>query len=112
VTARDKQVAILTGRGYTREDVARRVGLSVRQVQRILADPEVRELAQATQEQTDPSAVEVLRDLLTSDREDIRLRAAQILLKTPPPDEPKTTVPNGGIIVYPGALALLDGDDE
>jgi HEAT repeat protein len=83
VTVKEEMVARLWGRGYTNAEIASRVKIGGRQVQRCKKNPAVQALAQRIREQTDPSAVDVLRELLTSRSETVRLQAARTLLLTP-----------------------------
>jgi hypothetical protein len=78
---RQRRAAELLASAYTQEQVAKRVGCSVRSIGRWLADnPEFQQAAQAdTDTITDQTPVEVLRSLLSSDRDDIRMRAASRL---------------------------------
>jgi len=91
LTPRDTQICRLTARGYDRGEVAVRTNVSAKTVQRVLKQPEAQALVRKIQEQVDPSAVEVLRELLSSPSDSIRLSAARALLQTPLPyDDPET----------------------
>src|SRR5439155_25129658 len=83
VTDRDVQIAKLIGRGYTRGEVASRLKVSTKTVSRVMGRPDARALAQRTRELGDPDAVAVLRELLTSPNDHVRLRAAIALLREP-----------------------------
>jgi transposase-like protein len=81
LTTEEQRIAKLLGQGYTRAAVAQALGVSEPTIQRRLrANPAILEAAQDEQVDRDPDAVEVLRQLLQSDREDIRLKAATALL--------------------------------
>lgn len=82
---KERMLAKMIGRGYTRTEAALRLDVSTKTVTRTLKKAEVVALAQETMEAIDPDAADVLRELLSSEREEIRLRAAMALLRDPPP---------------------------
>ena len=91
MSPRDTQICRLTARGYDRGEVAVRTNVSTKTVSRVLKRPESQALVQRIREQVDPSAVQVLRELLSSPSDSIRLSAARTLLQTPLPlDDPET----------------------
>jgi hypothetical protein len=87
VNHKEDACARLAGRGYTIAEIASRMKLGRRQVQRYVNTPEARALAREIREQIDPDATDVLRELLHSRSESIRLQAARTLLLTPVPAE-------------------------
>jgi len=100
---KERRAAELVGRGMTRGEVARRLGVSARTISRALSKPAVAAIAAEARESLDPSAAEVLRALLGSDKEEIRLRAAVALLRDPPPQAaPASTGPT--VTVFGGDL--------
>lgn len=100
---KERRAAELVGRGMTRYEVARRLGVSTRTISRTLAKPAVASAAASARESLDPSAADVLRALLSSDKDEIRLRAAVALLRDPPPQaEPISASPT--VTVYGGDL--------
>lgn len=104
MTDRDRRIAEMTGRGMSRQEVADAIGVSPKTVQRTLAVPEVRAVAQAVQAQVDPSAQQVLRSLLTHSDAGIRLRAAVALLQRPDSgDELDAGLPDDAIVIFPEA---------
>ena len=108
MTAAQKRAARLLGQGYTSAAVARRLGISERTLRSWKKLPGFLELARREQaESGDPDAREVLRELLHSDNEMVRLRAAVALLTRPgEPDDEEPAIPEGAIIVYPAAREL------
>ncbi len=97
---RRRRVAELTGRGLAQTDIARRLGCSVRTVRRDLAEPVIAARAREVRSQVDPSASDVLRDLLSSEREDIRLAAARALLTLKVPDLPDGATESSAVQVH------------
>jgi hypothetical protein len=92
VTAAQQRAARLLGQGYTSRAVARRLGVSERTLRTWKRVPGFPELVEREQRGTgDPDAREVLHQLLHSDNETIRLRAAVALLGRP--GAPRTTSP-------------------
>ena len=87
LSPRDEQIARLKGRGLRTCEVAARLGVSESTVKRVLRDStEAQALARRTREAADPAAVDVLRELLSSQSEQVRLRAAIALLAAPVAD--------------------------
>jgi hypothetical protein len=87
LSQRDTAIARLRGMGYSQPETAARLKLSTRTVQRVMKQPEAQAFAQRIREQHDPQATDVLRALLSSANESIRLQAARTLLLTPVPDD-------------------------
>jgi transposase-like protein len=108
VTAAQKRAARLLGQGYTSRAVARRLGLSERTLRTWKRLPGFAELVERERRETgDPDAREVLHQLLHSDNETVRLRAAVALLARPgEPEDDQPAVHDGAIIVHPAALDL------
>lgn len=74
----------LLARGYTVQRAAKVLGRSERTVWAWLADdPSLRERAADIQEDIDPQAVDVLRELLSHPDPNIRIKAATVLLRAP-----------------------------
>ncbi len=98
-----ERVARLRGQGFSRTEIARLLGCSTRTVSNSLKQPGMRELAEATLAETapEPGAVETLRKLLVSEREEIRLRAAVALLAEKVPDAASAATPAGSGITVP-----------
>jgi hypothetical protein len=103
MTPRMRRAARLLGLGYSQKEVARRVGVGDRTIREWLAKVDgFRDLAQASQDElADPSALDVLRDLLHSPTESIRLSAAKSLLYrpawVPDPDAAPPPPPPGAV---------------
>jgi uncharacterized protein YjcR len=108
VTAAQKRAARLLGQGYTSLAVARRLGVSERTLRTWKQLPGFAELVRREQaEGGDPDARDVLHQLLHSDNETVRLRAAVALLsRSGEPEDDQPAVPDGAIIVHPAALEL------
>jgi HEAT repeat protein len=108
VTAAQQRAARLLGQGYTSVAVARRLGVSERTLRTWKRLPGFAELVQREQAEVgDPDARDVLNQLLRSDNETVRLRAAVALLSRPgEPEDDQPAVPDGAIIVHPAALEL------
>jgi hypothetical protein len=104
VTAQRKvdaeRVARLVGQGFSRTEVARIMLISTKTVMRVMKDPGMLDLARSVFEEDDrePGAAEVLRRLLTSQNENVRLRAAVALLQQTA-DEPPPEAPRGHLII-------------
>jgi DNA-binding NarL/FixJ family response regulator len=97
VTDREAKIADLLGRGYSVKGIARALGVTDRQVYRLVsANPAIRAAAAELQAELDPDAVSVLRALLRDPDPKIRLQAATALLRNPPPLE---DAPVEGLIV-------------
>jgi hypothetical protein len=80
LTATQTRAAELLAHGFTQGETARRVGCSVRSLGRWLADnPDFALAAQAETDSVGDQPVEVLRSLLSSDNDQVRLRAAAAL---------------------------------
>jgi transposase-like protein len=108
MTAAQQRSARLLGQGYTSRAVARRLGISERTLRtwkRLLGFAELVE--RERREAGDPDAREVLHQLLHSDNETVRLRAAVALLSRPgEPEDEQPAVLDGAIVVHPAALEL------
>jgi len=106
----------LLGRGYGVKRAATVLGRSERTLWAWLAaDPTIRERAAKTQEDVDPQAVDVLRELLSHTDPKIRLQAATALLRAPAesaaPDDDRVVT----LVVHRTAdgeetVTVLDGD--
>jgi transposase len=94
VTSRDEAIARLTGRGFSRGEVAQRLNISAKTVQRVMKQPAAQALAERVREQVDPEVSEVLRELLRSPSDAIRLGACRLLLQAPFPLEDPETDPD------------------
>jgi HEAT repeat protein len=83
VTDREAKIADLLGRGYSVKGIAKALGVTDRQVYRLInANPAIRAQAAKLMEERDPDAVSVLRALLHDPDPKIRLQAATALLRT------------------------------
>ena len=102
----DKQLlaARMLGRTHTPEQAADAIGVTSRTIRRWRDTvPGFKEAADAERDAVgEPDALSTLRELLTSDREDIRLRAAVALLRTPDISKEKQPIlPPGSVLTFP-----------
>jgi transposase-like protein len=112
LTPAQRRAALLLGKGYRPSAIAARLGIAERTLRDWRVLPRFQAAAQHAQEEHgDPDAMEVLRELmLTSDKEEIRLRAATALMQRegPVPPDHDDREPDGLIRVAPaGSLPFL-----
>jgi HEAT repeat protein len=108
MTSQQRQAAEMIGRGYSRREAADAVGVSLRTIGNWLDGVDgFRALAQEVQKTTpEPNALAVLRDLLTSKDESIRLRAAEALLRPAARDAAAATEDRPAATGRPKAQAI------
>lgn len=97
LTARDRQICVLTAAGFTAEECAAKLDVSTRTVSRVRALPEAAAFI-ALKERDGVTSHDVLTAMLYSPKDEIRMRAAIELAKLPP--DPDTHCAQSGTIVY------------